>query len=81
MSTDIRQTISTVHNDEVGHHGLRHLLRPKRRKNMQEHVAIFVISECLICQKQRERDIRMEGEPFTLSSVKPRTLVYVDTNL
>jgi hypothetical protein len=74
MSEDIRKLIGTVHNAEIGHHGVRRtldLLRPRRWKNMQEHVAIF-LSECPICQKQSERDIRAPGVPFTLSSTKPQ---------
>jgi transposase InsO family protein len=81
ITQEQRDKIKSVHNVEIGHHGVDrtcHLLRRDPWPSMRQHVSIY-IKECAICQKLSQRDTRLTTYPFTLSRLRPGELIYLDT--
>ena len=78
-----RRIIGTVHNAEVGHHGVDRSVRKLTQlghnwQYMREHVKRF-IKECPCCQKMRYVKPSVHTHPFTVATYAPMERLGIDT--
>jgi hypothetical protein len=81
LDPSVYERIKQVHNSHRGHHGLQrtlHMLGEEKWANRTANVRQF-LAECPICQKQDEKEKRYGAENFTLSTLQPGQLTYVDS--